>query len=240
MALVSIINDVKELLIKSLIDAQQSRIHAENEKKILLGAGFLKLKGLPLLPKSKVSISRASYGNHQLFHLEPVDHVKDVVIGIPSCCKISELEEDLPSLIWKQTERNEMEKYGRILLSWNNEVEIERYVYYVIMDIIALLKLNPRVKVCRQEQITLVEHLTPDIIVMELNGKLIGICEVKQPSFGKSDLSDLDKNHTYRFSRWVHCDTRRWKIELFHRKGFKVWYIVIPLEVRMLCHNAIP
>lgn len=219
-------NDVKELYIKSLIDAQLSRNEAQlsrneaqlsrneaqlsrndaaNEKKRRIeetGAGFLKLMGLPPLPKSKVSISRPSYGNHP-FNLEPVDHVKDVVIGVPSCCKISELDDDLPSHIWKQTERNEITECGRILSSWNNEVGIENFVYCVVMDIIALLKLNPSVEVCRQVKITLVEHLTPDIILMEFNGKLIGICEVKQPSFGKSDLCDLDENLQNQISNYL-------------------------------------
>ena len=166
----------------------------ENEKCLRIeetGVGFLKLKGLPPLPKPDISISKPSYGNHTL-ELESVTHIKDNVIGIPSSCKISEME-DLPSLIWKQTVKDESQKCGRILTSWNGEVSIENFVFQVITDIITLLKLNSKIKVYTQVQITLVKH-TPDLIFMEVNGRLIGICEVKKPSFDKSDLKDLNQN----------------------------------------------
>lgn len=164
-------NDVKELYLKNLVDAQKYRIIAENEKKKSrieeTLAGFLKQKGLPPLRKSKESIFTPGYGNHS-FNLESVDHVKDVVIGVPSCCNISELE-DLPSLIWNQTESNMKLENDRMLLKWTDEAEIENFIYIAIVDIIKLLKLNPRVEVSRQVKITLVEHLTPDIMFMELN-----------------------------------------------------------------------
>ena len=69
------------------------------------GLGFLKSKGLPPLPKSKVSKSKPSFGNHS-FILESVQHKGNVAIGIPSCCEISKFE-NLPSLISKQSVADE-------------------------------------------------------------------------------------------------------------------------------------
>ena len=219
-------NRAKKLFLTTLIDAENEkrlridaeireleanekmlRIDAEtreaNEKMLRIeetGVGFLKLKGLPPLPKSDVSVSKPSYGKHK-FELESVVCVNDGVIGIPSCCKISEFE-DLPSIIWKQTVKDETQKYGRILTPWNGEVGIESFVFQVITDIVTLLKLNSTVKVCRQVKITLVKH-TAGIIFMEFNGRLIGICEVKQPSFDKSDLHKLDENLQNQISNYL-------------------------------------
>ena len=172
----------------------------ENEKRLRIEEGgieFLISNGLPPLPKCNVSHSKPSYGKHP-FILDSVKHVGDVAIGIPSCCKISNFPK-LPSQIWKRT--STQDNGVRILGDWNNEAGIEKFVRTVLTDIVALLNLQNKINLSCQIKITLLEHLIPDILLMEVHGRLIGICEVKQPSYG--NLTKLNSNHRDQISNYL-------------------------------------
>ena len=151
--------------------------------------GFLRTRGLPLLPKSTVSHSTPGYGCNVPL-IEQLIHVPNVVIGIPDCCKMNNFD-DLPSLIWKSTIRDKSQEGGRILRNWNNESQIEQHVQHVFLDVIALLKLEEKIVVSSKVTMTLVKRLIPDVVLLEVNGQVIGVCEVKQPSFKNDESGDF-------------------------------------------------
>jgi len=169
------------------------------------GVGFLLRKGLPPLLRSNISVSGPNYGSHTAIN-GYVDLVDNTLVGIPDCCRLAALPQ-CPSQIWKQTK---YEGNSRALGHWNNEINIQNWVELVLIDIVTLLRLDKEIVVNNQVSLTLVQHLIPDILFFRISGSLIGVCEVKQPSFDQSNLSVVNdnlKNQIYNYliqMRFVH------------------------------------
>ena len=83
------------------------------------------------------------------------------------------------------------------IVEYNNQARIEHYVYCVFKDIIAHIKLDRKIIVRHHIKLTLVNHLTPGILFMEVDGTLIGICDVKQP-LNVDEHYGFNLNYIYR------------------------------------------
>ena len=179
---------------KEKVAAEEKAAAAEEEKNNYAGVGFLTRNGLPRLDKPNIGHSTASYSNREIEGSNAVHYRPDVDIFIPDCCKIENLPK-LPSQIWRATTGD---GEHRKLSGWNNESSIEHWVRLVLVDVVQLLNLQDEISICNQISLTLVNHLIPDILVFAIEGKLIGICEVKRPSLlkngdSKSENGDFEK-----------------------------------------------
>ena len=96
---------------------------------------------------------------------------------------------DSSSEIWRRASGD-----PRTLNNWNHESEIENFVKSVFLDIADLIELREKITITHQ--LSLTKHLIPDILFLEMNGILIGVCEVKRPSSKEShdDFKDLNIN----------------------------------------------
>uniref|UniRef100_A0A7S0SRF7 DUF5898 domain-containing protein n=1 Tax=Chromulina nebulosa TaxID=96789 RepID=A0A7S0SRF7_9STRA len=169
------------------INAENARINAEKALKFSERIGFLKKNGLPPLPPSNASTSKPSYGHHLTPYM-PVNCISNVTFGIPEKCKLVNLVE-VPSDIWRRANGDPL-----VLGNWNDESEIKIFVKDVFRDIIKMLKLEKSILI-NKLSLTIVKQQIPDILFFEVNGILIGICDVKRPSssFKKSGTGDIDE-----------------------------------------------
>jgi uncharacterized protein (UPF0335 family) len=176
---------------------REARIIAENREIELIskeieqnGVGFLKVRGLPSLRKPNLSVSSPCYGKHDPITSLIPEHIDNINIGIPLSCRIENLP-DKSSEIWRSARGS-----PRQLGNWNCEMNIEAWTRLVFEDVIALLNLTEKIILSNQVTITLIKHLIPDILFFEVNGRLIGVCEVKEPTMsGKNQFKDLETIH---------------------------------------------
>ena len=146
------------------------------------GFGYLQDKGLPPIQTSTASVSTPSYGTHL-----PINGQMSTTIGIvaiTSGYEITNLPKSVSS-IWRAA----VVKGGkRQLGTWNHESFIENWIRMVLDDIAVMIGVDKQLSINSEISLTLIEHLIPDILIFRISGTLVGVCEVKRPTFDKDDL----------------------------------------------------
>ena len=147
-----------------------------------LGVGRLIEQGLPPLGKHNASTNQTPmYGTHSCYD-KPV-LAADGNLGVLGEYSLGHLPKDRPSQVWKRV-------CDGNLGVWNHEVNIQSFVKDVIVDIIDLAGVKNSVEAYMEIQLSVTEHLRPDIVIFRRHGVIIGVCEVKKPSDKGGDLDN--------------------------------------------------
>ena len=124
-----------------------------------------------------------NYGTHPPYLGKSLELVTKCGFGIIDQYKITDLAKlDKPSLIWRR-----VKVPANSLGSWNCEQNIQSFVEDVIRD--AILLSGCDLDVFLEVKLSITDHLIPDVVIFKKKGVIVGICEVKQPSMKRDDLS---------------------------------------------------
>ena len=168
------------------LERQKSQLEGE------LGVGRLFTDGLPSLGGHNVSASQTpAYGDHTACKTLIVQD--DAVLKVLDAYSSEKLPKNLSSKIWKQVDAKPGEIEKETLGEWSGEIDIQTFVTLVMNDAVALAKgVDSKwdLSIYRECQLSMTEHLRPDVVVFRSRGVVVGVCEVKKPSRRGGDLDN--------------------------------------------------